>query len=187
MSIESAMQMLRAEKKLQESFHQQGSYPVIDGIRYLSSVDQMADDDNHPSSPLVHSNISSLANVTATPTAPTPSSILPSLSLSSATVSTIAQISANSRRPASSVAVPDKFKILVKCLKSHRSRGSLSPLCSKISSEIAENGTTYRQAGVSAFGEYVALAENAGIVELGGSALNAWIALKAPWYNARLS
>jgi NYN domain len=96
----------------------------------------------------------------------------------------------NRRRHISSIIVPDKFKILIRCLKSHRSRGNLYPLRRKISSEIAQNGTTYLLAGVSTFGEYVMMAEKAGIVELGGTASAAWIALKAPWYNvtnARLS
>jgi hypothetical protein len=53
--------------------------------------------------------------------------------------------------------------------------------------EIACNGNTYRQAGVWRFSQYVAMAADAGIVELGGTGLVAWIALKEPWYNASLS
>jgi len=49
--------------------------------------------------------------------------------------------------------------------------------------EIARNGTTYRQAGVLRFREYVTMAEKAGIVELGGSEGTAWIALLEPWYT----
>ena len=184
-SIESTMQMLHSEiVELRESspFHQQGSHPP-DNVRSLSSIDPVADDDDRPA----HSDTSPPANVAATLTAPAPSLAPPSLSISNPTVSAIVQISANPRRLTPSVVVPDKFKILIKCLKSHRSRGSLSPLRSKISSEFAENGATYRQAGVSTFGGYVAIAEKEGIVELGGSGLTAWISLKAPWYNARLS
>lgn len=172
-SIESTMQMLRVEiESLQESScfqQQQGSQPPINTTR------------SPPDPSLAHSDMSPPANVTAT--LPTPSLIPPSSSRSSAT----AQIPANSRRPTPSIAVPDKFKILIKCLKSHRSRGSLRPLRSKISSEITENGTIYRQTRVSTFAEYVAIAETAGIVELGGSESTAWISLKAPWFNARLS
>ena len=171
-SIDSTMQMLRLEMdSLQESpsFHQQGSQPPINATR------------SPPGSPLAHSGISRPANVTATLTTP----IIP---LSSFRSSATARIPENSRRATSSVVVPDKFKILIKCLKSHRSRGSLNPLRSKISLEIAQNGTIYRQAGVSAtFAEYAAIAEQAGIVELGGSESTAWISLKAPWFNARLS
>jgi hypothetical protein len=35
--------------------------------------------------------------------------------------------------------------------------------------EISEMGATYRQTGVLMFREYRAMAENAGIIELGGS------------------
>ena len=165
--------------------HQQGLPSPINATRRLSSVDRMAVDDNHPDSPQ-----SSPANVTAKVTAPTPSLIPPSSTQISATVSAITQISANPRQPTPSFTVPDKFKILIRCLKTHRSRGNLSPRRCEISSEIAQNGTTYRLAGVSAFDEHVVMAEKAGIVELGGSESTAWIALKAPWYNvtnARLS
>ena len=189
MTIEHAVQMLRAKTKLREA-SQQGSHPPSDATRSLSSIDQVVDDDNHPpvGSPPAHSNVSPPVNVAATPTTPSsPSSIPPSSSLNSASLSAIAQISANPRRSAPSIAVPDKFKILIKCLKSHRSRGFLAPLRLKVLSEIAENGTTYRLAGVSTFGEYVTMAEKTGIVELGGSESTAWISLKAPWYNVRLS
>ena len=164
--------------------HQPGSPSPINATQPLSSVDRMVVDDNHPGSLLGQSPA---ANVTAKVTTPTPTLIPPSSTLSSATLSATAQISSNRRQPTSSIAVPDKFKILIRCLKSHRSRGILSSLRSKISSEIAQNGTTYSQAGVSTFSEYVVMAEKAGIVELGGSESTGWIALKAPWYNARLS
>ena len=161
--------------------HQQGSPSPIITTRRLSSVDRMAVDDDYLDSPQ-----SPTGNVTAKVTAPTPSLIPPSSTLSSATVSST-QTSANRRQPTPSVVVPDKFKILIRCLKTHRSRALLRPLCCNISSEIAQNGTTYRQAGVSTFGEYVVMAEKAGIVELGGSESTGWITLKGPWYNARLS
>jgi NYN domain len=164
--------------------HQQGSPSPIKATRPLSSVDRIAVDDNHSDSPQPPPE-----NVTAKITASTPSLIPPSSTLSSATVSAITQMSEN-RRQAPSNTVPDKFKILIRCLKIHRSRGNLRSLRCEISSEIAQNGATYRLAGVSTFGEYVVMAEKAGIVELGGSDSNAWITLKAPWYNvanARLS
>ena len=164
--------------------HQQGSPSPINATPSPSSVDRTAVDHNHPDS-----TQSPPANITAKVTAPTPSLIPTPSTSSSATVSDITQISAN-RRQAPSIVVPDKFKILIRCLKLHRSRSNLSPLRCEISSEIAQNGTTYRLAGVSTFDEYVVMAEKADIVELGGSDSNAWIALKAPWYNvtnARLS
>ena len=163
--------------------HQQGSTSPINATQRLPSLDRMVVDDNHPSSPLAQSPP---ANVTAKATALAPSVKPPSSTLS--TLSGITQISANPLQPTSfHLVVPDKFKILVECLKSHRSKGSLRPLRSIVAVEIACNGTTYRQAGVLKFGQYVALAEQAGIVEMGGSEATAWIGLKAPWYNAPLS
>jgi len=90
-------------------------------------------------------------------------------------------------QPTSFPSIPDKFKILIHRLKSHRLKGCLRPLRSRIAPEIARNGTTYQQAGVSRFGQYAALAEKEGIVEMGGSEATAWIGLKAPWYNIPLS
>lgn len=179
MSIESAMQMLHAER---ESSQQQNSHPPINATRGIPSVNQTADLSPGPPS------ISRPANVTATPSTYILPSFMPLSSLTSATASAIAQLSVNPspRRP---IPLLDQFRILIHCLKTHRSRGNLRPLRSKISSEIAHNDTTYRLAGFSDFDEYVAMAEKEGVVELGGSGLpmNAWISLKAPWYNARLS
>ena len=167
--------------------HQQGSISPIITTQRLSSVDRMAVDNSHPGSPLAQSPP---ANVTAKVTTPTPSLIPSSSSLCSATVPAIPQTPANPLQLQPSTAflvVPDKFKILVQCLKSHRSKGNLRPLRSNVAVEVACNGATYRQAGVLKFGQYVAMAEKAGIVEMGGSESTAWIGLKAPWYNAPLS
>ena len=167
--------------------HQQGSPALISDTQCLSSVDRMAVDNNRSGSPPAQSPP---ANVTAKVTAPTPSFIPPSSTLSSAIASAIPQLPASPLQlnpSATFPIVPDKFKILVQCLKSHRSKGNLCPLRSKVAVEIACNGTTYRQAGVLKFGQYVAIAERAGIVEVGGSEESAWIGLKAPWYNAPLS
>jgi hypothetical protein len=80
-------------------------------------------------------------------------------------------------------AVLEKFKTLVQCLKTLRSKGTLRPLRGVIALEIGHSGTTYRQAGVLKFREYAAMAEKVGIIELGGSEGRAWIALREPWYN----
>ena len=164
--------------------HPQGSTPPINATQRLSSVDRMPFDDNHSGLPLAQQSLP--ADVTAKATAPTPS-VIPSSSTISRE-SGISQISANPLQPAPfHLVVPDKFKILVQCLKSHRSKGNLRPLRSIVAVEVACNGTTYRQAGVLKFGQYVAMAEQAGIVEMGGSESTAWIGLKAPWYNTPLS
>jgi hypothetical protein len=164
--------------------HQQSSPSPMYATQRLSSVDRMAVDDNHPGSRLAQSPP---ANVTAKVTAPAPSLIPPpSSTLSSATVSATPQTPANPFQPHPSISflvVPDQFKILVQCLNLHRSKGRLRPLRSNVALEVACNGTTYRQAGVLKFSQYVAMAEKAGIVETGGSEAAAWICLKAPWCN----
>jgi NYN domain len=165
--------------------HQQGSTSPINASQRLSSVGRMAVDNNHPGSPLVQQSL--LANVTAKATAPAPFLIPSSPTLSSGTVSATTQISTNPLQPTPSPAVPDKFKILAQCLKSHRSRGSVRPLRSIIGLEINQNGTTYRMAGVLKFSEYMEMARKAGIVDLGGFGGAAWVALRAPWYNAPIS
>ena len=162
----------------------QGSTSPINATQRLLGVDRLTIDDNHPGSPLAQSPP---VNVTAKATAPTSSLMPPSSSLSSVTASPITQISENPPQPRPFPVVPDKFKTLVQCLKSHRSRGNLTPLRSKIGLEINQNGATYRLAGVLKFSEYMKMAKKAGIVVLGGFDGAAWVALRAPWYNASIS
>ncbi|KAF8894338.1 NYN domain-containing protein, partial [Gymnopilus junonius] len=69
--------------------------------------------------------------------------------------------------PSSQPEVPEIFKVLVQCLQAHRSKGIYCPTRSELSIQVNKNGTTYRKAGVTKFKYYVALAEKAGIVELG--------------------
>jgi hypothetical protein len=175
-------QNLSLNRECSHLSHQQESTSPINATQRLLSVDRMAVDDNHPGSPL---SPSPPADVTAKVMAPTPSLTPP---LSCAAVSTTStQISPNPMQPTPSPVVPDKFKILVQCLKSHRSRGSLSPLRSIIGLEISQNGTTYRMAGVLKFSEYMEMAKKAGIVSLGGFGGAAWAELREPWYNAPVS
>ena len=181
--FESAMQTLRTEPDLS----QHGTYNAKP--QSILNFGQMNDSDN--GSDAAHSDICLPQNVTS----PSPSSVsvpffMPLSSLNSATASPVARSSFEAARPLQPPAcplVPDKFKVLVRCLQAHRSQGRIRLLRSKIAMEIAFNGTTYRQAGVWKFSQYVAMAADAGIVELGGSGLIAWIALREPWYNASSS
>ena len=192
--FESAVRILPAEPGLRGSTpspQQPGTYSLINAkTQCLLGVNQIDGNNGNLDSLPVHSDIPPPPKSTTPPSASAPSFMQPS-SLSNATASFVAQSPVQSAnplpQPTSFPAVPDKFKVLVQCLKSHRSKGSLRPLRSKIALEIALNGTTYRQAGVLKFGQYVAMAEKAGIVELGGSESTAFIALRAPWYNAPLS
>ncbi|KAG5645015.1 hypothetical protein DXG03_007292 [Asterophora parasitica] len=82
--------------------------------------------------------------------------------------------------------VPPLFKFLVQRLEFHRSKGFPRPFRSGIAVELStQDNTLYRRAGVERFGQYVALAEKAGIVELGGKEGGAWIALCPEWHNAK--
>ena len=154
----------------------------------LSTINQVDDHYNDPDLPLAHLNTYPPTNVTA----PLSTSALSHFMLPSSLSHTDNPFTGRSSVKATNPVqppppppppiVPDKFKILVQCLKTHRSKGNLRPLRSKISIEIARNGSIYRQAGVLKFREYAAIAEEAGIIELGGSEGTAWIALMEPWY-----
>lgn len=146
---------------------------------YTSQSPSSSDQTNGNGSDAAHSDISSPSNVTS------PS--VPFSPLNNATVSLVSQSASNPSQPTSCPPVPDKFKILVQCLKTHRSQGRVRLLRSHVALQIACNGTTYRRAGVSKFKQYIAMASKAGIVELGGSELVAWIGLREPWCNASLS
>jgi hypothetical protein len=55
----------------------------------------------------------------------------------------------------------------------------ISPLRSVIAERIKKKGATYQKAGVSSFREYSLLAEQAGIVDMGGKGGRDWIRFKA--------
>ncbi|RDB24035.1 hypothetical protein Hypma_008810 [Hypsizygus marmoreus] len=84
--------------------------------------------------------------------------------------------------------VPPIFRLLVQRLEYHRSKGYPRPFRSGVAVELAtQDNNLYRSAGAERFGQYVAMAEKAGIVELGGREGGAWISLRSEWYNAKLS
>ncbi|KAG6884502.1 hypothetical protein C0993_010525 [Termitomyces sp. T159_Od127] len=83
--------------------------------------------------------------------------------------------------------VPPQFTLLVRRLEYHRSKGFPRPFRSGIALElVSKDNMVYRRAGTERFGQYVALAEKAGIIELGGKEGGAWIALRPEWYNAKI-
>ncbi|KAH0584268.1 hypothetical protein H2248_009817 [Termitomyces sp. 'cryptogamus'] len=80
-----------------------------------------------------------------------------------------------------------QFSLLVQRLQFHRSRGFSCPFRSNVSLELAsKDNMVYRRAGTERFGQYVALPEKAGIIELGGEEGGAWIALRPEWYNTKI-
>ena len=77
-----------------------------------------------------------------------------------------------------------RFKPLVHLLLAARESGITRPSRSTIAvSLVQSDGQVYERAGVSRFRDYTALAEQAGIIELGGSAGDAWIALHPNWFG----
>ena len=162
-----------------ESAMQTQILPAEPGLR------RFYDPDGNPDSSPAHLNIyPPTTNVTTPRPTSAPSFTLPS-SLNHTTMPSVAQSSVKTANPGPQPppppTVPDKFKILVQCLKSHRSKGNLRPLRTHIAVEIARNGTTYQQAGVTKFRDYAAIAEKEGIVALGGWQGTAWITLLEPW------
>ncbi|KAG7452694.1 uncharacterized protein BT62DRAFT_20888 [Guyanagaster necrorhizus] len=87
--------------------------------------------------------------------------------------------------PSSSPKVPPaRFYGLVRLLEAHRLNGASRPSRSTIALELVKSDkAVYKKAGVEKFGQYVALAESEGIVELGGMEGGAWIGLRTDWYG----
>ncbi|KAF8633739.1 hypothetical protein AX17_004395 [Amanita inopinata Kibby_2008] len=80
--------------------------------------------------------------------------------------------------------VPAVFRVLVETLERYHLRGTSRPLRSYIAMELSsKDGSLYMRAGVPRFGQYAALAEEAGIVELGGVGGHAWIGLRPGWFG----
>ncbi|KAL1675071.1 NYN domain-containing protein [Schizophyllum commune] len=81
-------------------------------------------------------------------------------------------------------AVPSQFRLLVRILHEYRETGQASPNRGLIGSALVQRDKgVYKKAGVENFREYVASAEKAGIVVLGGDPEggHTWIALEKKW------
>ena len=181
---------------------QQNKYS-IKSDRQLA-VNQTYDPDGNPNSSPAHLNISPTNVATSLPTP----SFTPPSSINHTTTTTTAMptVAAQSPKkvkttnptpqpsplpppppppspppPPPPAAVPDKFKTLVEYLKTYRSKGNVRPLRTQIAVELSRDSTTYRQAGVTKFRDYAAMAEKEGIIELGGWQGTAWIALLEQW------
>lgn len=78
-----------------------------------------------------------------------------------------------------------KFKPLIHLLLAARAEGVARPTRSITAVALVQlDKLVYQRAGVSKFREYTALAEQAGIIELGGLMGDAWIALHPNWFGA---
>ncbi|KAJ3556826.1 hypothetical protein NM688_g1803 [Phlebia brevispora] len=74
---------------------------------------------------------------------------------------------------------PDVFAPLVQLLDQGRREGKSKLLRSTVASQLNEQKNIYKKAKVSRFKYYTAMAEAMGLVEMGGVAETAWIALKS--------
>lgn len=84
--------------------------------------------------------------------------------------------------------VPPNFRPLVKLLESYRLKGIPRPLRSAVGLALAtEDPWLYKRAGAKKFGPYAALAEEVGLIQLGGKDGNAWISLHPMWCGTRFA
>jgi NYN domain len=83
--------------------------------------------------------------------------------------------------------IPPEFIPLVEFLERETQKGNTKPLCSNVAlSMFKEAKMVYKRAGVANFSGYSALAEKAGIVQMGGTEGEAWIALSDVTRNIRI-
>jgi hypothetical protein len=74
--------------------------------------------------------------------------------------------------------VSPQFQMLIEQLQNSRSNGVDRPLRSLVGQMLLDhNKAVYKDAGFEGFKDYIAAAERAGIVQLGGLGGNAWISL----------
>lgn len=77
-----------------------------------------------------------------------------------------------------------KFKPLIHLLLAARECGIARPPRSTIAVDLVQSDSqVYRRAGALKFRDYTAMAEQAGVIELGGQMGDAWIALHPNWFG----
>ncbi|KIM48862.1 hypothetical protein M413DRAFT_438036 [Hebeloma cylindrosporum] len=81
----------------------------------------------------------------------------------------------------SATLVPPTFIVLVNILQAYRLKGDLRPRRAVVGDKLSKQ--VFKAAGVKKFSQYSALAEQKGIVQLGGESGKAWIALEPPFHN----
>ncbi|KAF4576796.1 hypothetical protein EYR36_000609 [Pleurotus pulmonarius] len=94
--------------------------------------------------------------------------------------------SSNFRRPAPEPTRPkvaSHFWPLIEILNEHRMRGMPRPLRSVVAQEL-QRQNVYNRAGVTKFREYIALAESAEIVTLGGTEGRDWVSFDSGWLQS---
>lgn len=79
--------------------------------------------------------------------------------------------------------VAPHFWPLIDILEEHRRRGIPQPLRSVVAQELQRHNV-YKKAGVTKFREYIALAESAQIVTLGGTSGRDWVSFDSDWLQS---
>ncbi|KAF9500405.1 DUF537-domain-containing protein [Pleurotus eryngii] len=79
--------------------------------------------------------------------------------------------------------VASHFWPLIDILEEHRTRGIPRPLRSVVAQELQRHNV-YKKAGVTKFREYIALAESAQIVTLGGTSGYDWVSFDSGWLQS---
>jgi len=62
-----------------------------------------------------------------------------------------------------------------------RSQGQIYVNRSDVGNDLSKHKTAYSQARVNKFSSYIELAQNAGIVDLGGTGNTQWVMLRPEW------
>lgn len=81
--------------------------------------------------------------------------------------------------PAPKLVVQAEFQPLVRVLRELSSKGNNRHTRIKLGMELSE--ATYKKAGVKNFKPYIALAEKANVIDIGGAGPNAWVSLRTEW------
>jgi len=91
------------------------------------------------------------------------------------------QVHPDSASTTATTVVPPMFIVLVNILQAFRLKGDLRPRRALVGDKLSKKN--FHAAGVKKFSQYSALAEQKGIVQLGGESGNAWITLNPPFHN----
>ncbi|KAG6918384.1 hypothetical protein DXG01_014785 [Tephrocybe rancida] len=114
---------------------------------------------------------------------PAPSIVAPAAQQSSKGIPSVTPVVP----PAATQIVPGIYKPLVESLQYWRTKGVYLPLRSQFALGIgARHPGVYYRAGVKKFTQYAAMAEAAGIIELGGKDGAAWISLRPEWHDTKV-
>ncbi|KII88951.1 hypothetical protein PLICRDRAFT_159913 [Plicaturopsis crispa FD-325 SS-3] len=148
--------------------------------------------DNHPEAPVPMTSTSP----TLTSHVPISNDPIPAIHETMETTTTtstsepISSIIPIDASPSSSSAdtIPPMFRLLADSLDRLRLKNTPRPFQSVVAMHILmQDNNVYRRAGAQTIAEYIAMAENAGVVEVGGEDPKSWVSLKPEWHGCGAS